>query len=220
MKTILLIEDEIILGTSIRDFLQSNGFEVIWAQNLQAASKPNKEPVDLILLDWNLPDGNGLNWLRSLPPEHPPVIMLTAKAELTDKVLGLEFGASDYITKPFETRELLARINVQLRGSHSKTAVTKIEISGIAMHLDSHDVWYAGAVVQLTKIEFELLKVFLENPGKVFSREALLEKVWQQRSVSTRTIDVHLGQLRQKFKAELFETLHGVGYRFMPEKTV
>jgi DNA-binding response OmpR family regulator len=217
MKRILLIEDDINLSTSLKEYLNENGFSVDCAFDLKTADDKIKLAHDLILLDWNLPDGIGIDWLKSYL-KTSPIIMLTSRSELADKVLGLEFGANDYITKPFEPRELLARIRVQLRDIKAGNATNVISNSGIQINIDSHEVSYKGKSLELTKIEFKLLKLLIENPRKVFSRERLLDLVWEQKSVSTRTIDVHLGQLRQKLKPELFETLHAVGYRFVPIK--
>lgn len=220
MKKILLIEDDLNLGSSISDLLKGNNLFIEWVLDLKTATEKMSDEFDLILLDWNLPDGTGFDWMKKLSQTSPPVIMLTARSEITDKVLGLEFGANDYITKPFEPRELLARIRVQLREINDvEVKLSTLETSDILINFDSHEVKFLNNPVELTKIEFKLLKIFLENPRKVFSRESLLTLVWEQRSVSTRTIDVHVGQLRQKFRTELFETLHSVGYRFLPTET-
>lgn len=218
MKKILLVEDDLNLGTPLAEFLTENGFFIEWVRDLKTANEKLNSEIDLILLDWNLPDGTGIDWLKRLNKKSPPVIMLTARSEITDKVLGLEFGSNDYVTKPFEPRELLARIRVQLREKNETVANTLIvETSGLLINSENHEVNFHGKPVELTKIEFKLLKLLVENPRKVFSRESLLELVWEQRSVSTRTIDVHVGQLRLKLRANLFETLHAVGYRFVPQ---
>ena len=219
MKKILLIEDDLNLETALSEFITKNGFTIDWVHNLKNATERIKIAPDLILLDWNLPDGTGIDWLKNINQKSIPVIMLTARSEITDKVLGLELGCNDYVTKPFEPRELLARIRVQLRENNdAKNKSPIIETSGISLDSENYEVRFFDKLIELTKIEFNLLKLLIENPRKVFSRDALLEQVWKQRSVSTRTIDVHIGQLRQKIKADLFETLHAVGYRFVPEE--
>ena len=217
MKKILLIEDDINLGSTLVEFLQRSGFEVVWKQDLTSANLSLDSDINLILLDWNLPDGTGLDWLKTLKNKSLAVIMLTARSSVTEKVLGLEFGANDYITKPFEPQELLARIRVQLRDRHETTSLM-IEENGIKVNVESHEVFFNSQKRDLTNIEFKLLLLFIKNPNKVFSREQLLDLVWEQRSVSTRTIDVHLAQLRQKFDPTFFQTLHAVGYRFLSVK--
>jgi DNA-binding response OmpR family regulator len=162
-----------------------------------------------------LPDGAGIDWLKELRLRDAatPVVMLTARAELLDKVLGLELGANDYLTKPFEPRELVARIRVQLR-HRAPPERERIEFSGVAVDVKSREAFLDGSPVELTKTEFDLLKLFLESPNQVFARNELLERVWGYESYpSTRTVDTHILQLRQKLGAELFETVHGVGYR-------
>ena len=170
-----------------------------------------------------LPDGQGIEILRDLQREENriPTIMLTARSDLIDKVLGLEMGSDDYITKPFELRELVARIRVQLRNksdslvsTDNRTNSSLIVVHGISMNLASMQVEYENQIIQLTKMEYSLLKMFLESPGQVFSRDELLDQVWGLRYPTTRTVDMHVKQLRQKFNTELFETVHGTGYRF------
>lgn len=211
VKHLLLIEDDAHLGASLNSYLQTQGYQVTWVMTLAEATAT----TDLVLLDWNLPDGEGIDWLRRFRQRcSAPVILLTARSETMDKVLGLEIGANDYVTKPFEPRELLARIRVQLRSADSGS--TLLESSGIRMDLERHEVSFQGQPIELARMEFQLLRVFLENPRKALSRETLLQEVWGQKSPTTRTVDVHVGQLRQKFAPELFETLHGIGYRFLP----
>jgi DNA-binding response OmpR family regulator len=170
-----------------------------------------------------LPDGQGIESLKKWRAKNlqTPVILLTARAELIDKVLGLELGGNDFVTKPFEPRELVARIRVQLRarqpsqGAPGSIQPAGLSLGGITLNVSTVEVFYLGSLVAITKTEFELLKMFLENPNQVFSREELLKKVWgYDQFPSTRTVDTHVLQLRQKFRPEMFETVHGIGYRF------
>jgi DNA-binding response OmpR family regulator len=167
-----------------------------------------------------LPDGQGIDLLRELRNKKnmTPVIILTAKADLIDKVLGLETGANDYLTKPFEPRELLARIHVQERlNQKGGTAVPEkkvFELNEIVMDLVKREVTFKGTLVELTKMEFDLLHLLLEYPNRAFGREELLNKVWGYENYpTTRTVDTHVLQLRQKFYDDLIETVRGVGYR-------
>ena len=223
MTKLLLVEDDKILQESIQECLKLEGFEVIVSGSLKEARKHLEQQADLIILDWMLPDGQGIEILRDLQREENriPTIMLTARSDLIDKVLGLEMGADDYITKPFELRELVARIRVQLRNKSdsivsidNQTNSSLIVVHGISMNLASMQVEYENQIIQLTKMEYSLLKMFLESPGQVFSRDELLDQVWGLRYPTTRTVDMHVKQLRQKFNTELFETVHGTGYRF------
>lgn len=222
MTKLLLVEDDQMLQESIQECLKIEGFEVILSSSLKEAQICLKENPDLVILDWMLPDGQGIELLRDLNRDQDriPTIMLTARSDLIDKVLGLEMGADDYITKPFELRELVARIRVQLRKQLS-TLNPQLSLNesclvahGITMNLSSMRVEYEGNEVNLTKMEYSLLKMFLESPGQVFSRDELLDQVWGLRYPTTRTVDMHIKQLRHKFHSELFETVHGTGYRF------
>lgn len=226
MDQILLIEDDKNLSESLAKYLVQEGFQVVVKSSLAAAENILQEPVAAIILDWMLPDGQGIDFLRSLRKVNlaVPVIFLTARAELVDKVIGLEVGANDYMTKPFQPRELIARLRSHIRTNQSRVSKnTKvdsfIENSGIRINTLSRQVFYNGHEVDLTKIEFHLLKLFLENPNHVFPREELLNQVWGYENYpTTRTVDNHILQLRQKFDSSLFETLRGVGYRFRPAK--
>lgn len=221
MDKILLVEDDPGLNLSIREYLEKEGYAVTTATNLADAERsvPEFAPA-LILLDWMLPDGQGIDFLRKLRARggRTPVLFLTARAELVDKVLGLETGANDYIVKPFEPRELVARIRAQLRfgmNAHSKNRKSTISAAGIVMDPETRNTTLDGIPIpSLTKMEFDLLRIFCENPGRVFTRDELLTKVWGYESFpTTRTVDTHILQLRQKFGDEKFETVRGVGYR-------
>ena len=222
MTKLLLVEDDQMLQESIQECLKLEGFEVVVSSSLKEAQVCLRQDPDLVILDWMLPDGQGIELLRDLNRDQDriPTIMLTARSDLIDKVLGLEMGADDYITKPFELRELVARIRVQLRkrvansSTQSSSNESSLTVHGINMNLSSMQVEYEGSEITLTKMEYSLLKMFLESPGQVFSRDELLDQVWGLRYPTTRTVDMHIRQLRQKFDPELFETVHGTGYRF------
>lgn len=216
---ILLIEDDLALAASLQSFLREEGFEVTHLASYAEVVTRDIAPFALVLLDWQLPDGRGIDLLKTWRQDghNQPVIMLTAKAHLADKVLGLELGADDYVTKPFEPLELVTRIRVRLRHLSDKgkqVAPTVLEIAGISLDTQSRLVKFRGKEVTLTKLEFDLLHHFTRHPGMVFSREELLNSIWGYENYpTTRTIDTHVLQLRQKFGNELFETVRGIGYR-------
>jgi len=227
---ILLIEDDRNLSESLAGYLGKEGFTVEIASTLMEARALRLTHFDVMVLDWMLPDGQGIDYLKELHREGSatPVILLTSRADLIDKVVGLEAGANDYMTKPFEPRELCARIRVQIRKvaqaegvarvamGVSEVLLSVVEFAGIRMDLASREVSYRGRPIELAKMEFELLRVLLQNPNRVFPREALLNQVWGYDNYpTTRTVDNHIVQLRQKLDASLIETVRGVGYRLL-----
>lgn len=219
MSTILLVEDEETLALPLMSILQREGYKTLHAMTFENAKILMEQGPQLVLLDWSLPDGQGIDLLRLWREKgnQTPVIFLTARVELIDKVIGLELGANDYMSKPFEPRELLARIKVQFRQPLSMERKSeKLVRSGISLDPLSREVSFNNEPQKLTQMEFTLLKFFLESPNKVFTRDELLEKVWGYDSYpSTRTVDNHIVLLRQKFGSELFETVRKVGYRFL-----
>jgi DNA-binding response OmpR family regulator len=243
MKRILLVDDEVNLAAGIRTLLEAEGFDVALATNVAETeahvsvessintmtdAAHSEASPDLILLDWSLPDGQGIDLLRKWRAAgiQTPVVMLTARAQLIDRVLGLEIGADDYVTKPFEPRELVARIRARLRAqtqtcrtSPESTApsAAHLRVADFQMDLVTRTLVFRGASVELTRMEWGLLRIFLENPRRVFSREELLDSVWGLENYpTTRTVDNHVLQLRQTFGGYWFETVRGVGYRFQP----
>ncbi len=216
---ILLVEDEPNVAEALCRFLTAEGLLVRPAVDAAGAEREVQAQMpELVLLDWALPDRPGIELLRGWRERGLkfPVIMLTARAELIDKVLGLELGADDYVTKPFEPRELLARIRARLR-SASEPARTSLTAASGALVIDTaaHEVRWRGVLVELTRMEFGLLRLLVEERNKVFSRDELLNRVWGFEAFpTTRTVDTHMLQLRQKLAAEIFETVRGVGYRF------
>ena len=215
MAKLLIIEDHSNISTSLSEYLGGEGYAVEVAENLAIAGAKLKASPDLIVLDWMLPDGQGLDFLRALRQagNKMPVIFLTARIDLVDKVLALEMGADDYMTKPFEPRELLARIRVQLREG-SPVPVTSVKVGPLEIDRERHQVRFRDRSVDLVKKEFELLMLFAESPEKVFSRDEILNKVWGYDVFpTTRTVDTHVMLLRQKTADELIETVRAVGYR-------
>lgn len=227
MATILVVDDEEPIQELLRFNLEKEGYLVCVAKDGQEALKQveNDQP-DLLVLDLMLPGMDGLEVcrkLRSNPKfQQIPIIMLTAKGEEIDKVLGLEFGADDYMTKPFSPRELLARIKARLRRLNSQEEVDaqiisrgelRVDVTGFRVHV-------RGEETELTPKEFELLRVLVAHPGKVYSRDELLERIWgYEYDGDTRTVDVHVRHLRLKVERdpsnpEYIETLRGIGYRF------
>ena len=227
MAKILVVDDEEPIQELLRFNLEKEGYLVCVAKDGQEALKhvKNDQP-DLIVLDLMLPGMDGLEVcrkLRSNPKfQQIPIIMLTAKGEEIDKVLGLELGADDYMTKPFSPRELLARIKARLRRPNSQEeADARIIIRGeLRVDVTGFRVHVRGEETELTPKEFELLRVLAAHPGKVYSRDELLERIWgYEYDGDTRTVDVHVRHLRLKVERdpsnpEYIETLRGIGYRF------
>lgn len=217
---ILLVEDDNNLGEALEKYLSKEGCEVVRAKNLGEASEQSLQEKDIVILDWMLPDGQGIDWLEKIRTQGHllPVIMLTARNELIDKVVGLERGANDYMTKPFEPRELMARIRVQLRAAKvvpAEEQESEIVRKELVISPETREVKYRDQLIELTKMEFNLLQLLAEKPGRAFSREEILNKVWGfENYPTTRTVDTHVLQLRQKFEDEMIETVRGIGYRF------
>ena len=225
-KTILVVDDSANVRTLVREYLTAEGFRVVTADDgRQALYAARSEKPDLILLDIMMPEMNGTEFIRVYRKERgTPIILLTAKIEETDKVLGLELGADDYITKPFGMRELVARIHAVLRRASQEQAPAPVLRCGdITLDKDGRTVKVGEQSVNLTPSEFDLLALLMASPGRVFSRTALLENL-QGTSFEgiERTIDVHIRNLRTKIEAdpshpEYIETVFGVGYRFRAE---
>lgn len=219
MKQILIIEDDENLGQSIKKIVEQEGMKAHLASTLIEARLLLVNPIDVFVLDWMLPDGQGIDFLKEIRAKNifTPVIMLTARADLIDKVLGLESGANDYLTKPFESRELVARIRVQFRqsqGGNDKEKSEMIVLGKLSINTREREAIFDNKKLTLTKMEYELLKILAENPKQTFSRENLLDKVWGYENFpTTRTVDTHVLQLRQKTSDDIIETVRGLGYR-------
>lgn len=226
MKTILVADDKANIRNLVRDYLEAEGFRVvIAADGREALYAARAEKPDLILLDIMMPEMSGYDFIKAYRKESAtPIILLTAKLDETDKVLGLELGADDYVTKPFGMKELVARINAVLRRVERPAATSEIlSIGGIHLDVESRAVKTFGRPVSLTPSEFDLLHVLMSAPGKVFSRSELLLKLQGTTFEGVeRTIDVHIRNLRTKIEPNPSEpiyikTVFGVGYRFHSE---
>jgi len=222
-KKILVVDDKANIRTMISDYLSEENFQVVSAENgQQALSVARQESPDLILLDIMMPRMDGYEFMQIYRREHTtPIILLTARLEETDKVLGLELGADDYITKPFGMRELVARIRAVLRrAGHDLSADDVLRSGDVVLNRGSHEVYVNDRLVNLTPSEFDLLAFLMASPGRVYSRLDLLEKLQGTTFEGVaRTIDVHIRNLRLKIEEEpahprYIETVFGVGYRF------
>jgi len=229
MPLILVVDDEVNILQLLKFNLTKEGYQVIEATNGNDAIKLTGEKTpDLIILDKMLPEIDGFDVLRILKSNRQsasiPVIMLSARNEMLDKVLGLELGADDYITKPFSPRELVARVKVHLRRKQPPVEEEAVKEEVRANHLviqpEKYEALLDGKRLELTQKEFELLYLLVANPGRVFTRDKLLEKIWGYNfDRKSRTVDVHIRYLRQKIEKdpahpEYIETVRGVGYRF------
>src|SRR4051812_4389158 len=223
---VLLVEDEKGLILTLTDRLRSEGFDVDVASDGKLGyEKALERNHDLILLDVMLPKKNGYDVCRDLRQKgiETPVLMLTAKGETIDKVLGLKLGADDYLTKPFEVIELLARIEALLRRSPTKlngTTAEAFRFGSVAIDFKRAEVIKDQEAIELSAMEFKLLQYLIENRGAVHSRDALLDAVWGYDAMpTTRTVDVHIAWLRQKLEdnprhPHYIQTVHGMGYKF------
>jgi len=225
-RRILLVEDEESLVLTLRDRLTSEGYAVEVASDGDRASELGAQPrFDLIVLDVALPKKNGFDVCRDLRQRgiHTPILMLTARGQVVDKVLGLKLGADDYLTKPFETIELLARIEALLRRGRTVANGTAEAYAFCNVQVDfrSAVVMRDGQTVDLSGLELKLLRYFIDHRGAVLSRDELLDKVWGYEAMPvTRTVDVHVASLRQKIETnpgrpEFIVTVHGMGYKFV-----
>lgn len=223
MKTILVVDDKANIRNLVRDYLEAEGFRVAIAANgREALYAARAEKPDLILLDIMMPEMSGYEFLKAYRKEREtPVILLTAKLEEMDKVLGLELGADDYVTKPFGMKELVARIHAVLRRSTGTVkAADVLEAGEIRLDAESRTVTAHGLPVSLTPSEFELLRLLMAAPGRVFARSEILLKLQGTTFEGVeRTIDVHVRNLRTKIEKDpsnpaYIETVFGVGYKF------
>jgi two-component system phosphate regulon response regulator PhoB len=222
---ILIVEDEAPIRKMIAFNLSRAGFEVDEAENSRSArNRIADSRPDLVLIDWMLPDTSGLELTRALRRDDAnrgmPIIMLTARAEERDKILGLDGGADDYITKPFSPRELIARINALLRRSNPDDDEV-LTVGKLTLDPVSHRVSVDGAEVSFGPTEYRLLKFLMQNPERVYSRGQLLDFVWGQNIyVEERTVDVHIRRIRKALEDSamdtLIQTVRGAGYRFSP----
>ncbi len=228
-EKVLIIDDEEHIVELIKYNLDSSGYTTFEAYNGNDGLKTaRKEMPDIILLDLMLPGIDGLEVCKSLRNDdklkNVPIIMLTAKSEEIDKILGLELGADDYITKPFSVRELNARVKAVLRRINPSDEQNEVfSFADVEIDYSKHEIKKKGQKVDLTLKEFELLDILVKNKGKVLTRDLLLDKIWGYEYVGeTRTVDVHIRHLRQKLEEDdknpkFIETVRGIGYRFNNE---
>ncbi len=223
-KKVLLVDDEKTLAKALKFNLEKEGYQVDCAYDgEEALAKVEEISPDLIVLDLMLPKLDGFEVCQKVRRNHNiPIIMLTAKTEDIDKILGLELGADDYMTKPFNPRELAARIKAIFRRSAAAASATGhlVEVHGLKVDLFRHKAWVRGDEVDLTAKEFALLSLLIANPGRVYSREQLLKQVWGYDYYGdARTVDVHIRHLREKLEEDpanprFVVTVWGSGYKF------
>ncbi|GAA4516583.1 response regulator [Brevibacterium yomogidense] len=224
MTRILLVEDEESFSDPLSYLLDKEGYDVtVAADGLDAISEFDRTGADLVLLDLMLPGASGTEVCRQLRAKSSvPIIMLTAKDSEIDKVVGLELGADDYVTKPYSSRELLARVRAVLRRNAEQTDLVDsvIEAGGVRIDVDRHVASVRGEEVSLPLKEFELLEMLVRNAGRVMTRGQLIDRIWGQDYVGdTKTLDVHVKRLRAKVEVEpsspqLLVTVRGLGYKF------
>lgn len=226
MPKIMVIDDEKNIRELIKFNLENAGYEVVLVGDGQAGLDRLDETFDLIVLDLMLPGIDGLTFCRKVRTNNStgyiPIIMLTAKGEEVDRIIGLEIGADDYLAKPFSPRELLARIKAILRRVNTLEVekvgnenISPIKRGQLELDIQSHEVSVNGELQELTPKEFDLLKLLLLNEGKVLTRDLLLQKIWgYEYAGDTRTVDVHIRRLRQKIGEDFIITVRGVGYKF------
>ena len=224
MATILIVEDETDLREMLSESLEQVGYTSLTAGNVAEARRLLEQHApDLVLLDWMLPDTTGLNWLRQIRRidrfKNLPVIMLTARGEVIDRVAGLDSGADDYIVKPFSLKELHARIRSRLRNQEAPVDQDRLELGGITLDSSTHRIMADDREISLGPTEFRLLRHFMSNQDRVYSRSQLLDSVWgHQVFIEERTVDVHIRRLRKALepagKAAYIQTVRGAGYRF------
>lgn len=211
METILVVEDDAHIADILTYSLRRDGFTALHATTgAKALEYARTTYIDLVILDVMLPDTTGFELCKQL---HLPIIMLTARDDITDKIVGLELGANDYITKPFDIREVLARVRVQLRKQTTVSPTIKLT-EGIIIDILAHTVTKHNEVIALKPKEYDLLLLFAEHRNQVFTREAILDTVWDfDFEGGLRTVDVHVQRLRKKLGATIIDTVFGTGYK-------
>jgi len=231
MKTlprILIVEDESSIAELIAVNLRHNGFQPIWAIDSATAQRELDDILpDVILLDWMLPGESGITlarrWISAPRTKTVPILMLTARADESDRVAGLDAGADDYILKPFSPRELLARIRAVLRRRVPESIAGVVKMGELQLDAETHRVSFAGKQIKLGPTEFKLLHYLMHHPERVHSRGALLDKVWGDHVyIEERTVDVHIKRLREALgeAADMIETVRGAGYRMTKQVNV
>ncbi|MBU5614994.1 response regulator [Geomonas azotofigens] len=220
-QTIMIVEDEEKLASLLGDYLKQSGFETVWIANgTEVVPRVRVRQPDLVLLDLMLPGRDGLEICKEIRTfSQLPIIMITARVEEIDRLLGLELGADDYVCKPFSPREVVARVKTVLRRSVEQPAPSA---GGLTLDQDRYSAQWQGRDLDLTVVEFKLLHFLYQNPGRIYSRTQLMDRIYSdQRIVSDRTIDSHIKKLRKKISAvapdqELIHSIYGAGYKYEP----
>jgi two-component system OmpR family response regulator len=212
---LLLLEDDDILGEGLRDYLRAEGHGVDWFRSLQSAEAARGEPFDALLVDWQLPDGSGLDWLRArrAKGDATPALMLTARDRLADRVQGLDSGADDYLVKPFAPEELTARLRAVCRRS-AGAAAARVVAGEVTIDLHARAAYRGEQRVELTAREWALLEALVLRAGRIVPKAELERLVHGFDSeISSNALEVHMSSLRKKLGRELVETVRGLGYR-------
>jgi len=215
---LLLLEDDDLLGEGLRDFLRADGHRVDWFTRLREAEAMQSEPYDALLVDWQLPDGSGLQWVRGLRQRGvaTPVLMLTARDLLSDRIDGLDSGADDYLVKPFEPEELVARLRAVAR-RRAGASSSKLRLGAVELDLAARSAAVAGTRVELTGREWALLEALAQRAGRIVNKRELEALVLgSEAEVSSNALEVHVSSLRRKLGRALIETVRGIGYRVEP----
>lgn len=224
---VLVVEDEEGIRATLKIFLKNQGYEVVEAENGKAAIERLDETIHLAIVDIMMPVMDGITFVSKLRESYDmPVIFLTAKSEDIDKITGLNLGADDYVTKPFEPMELMARVKAQLRRYEQIISLktkedrddSRLIVGDLELDLYAHEVYVNGKTTRLTKKEFDILKLLMESPGRIYSAEDIYENVWQEAAVNTETVVVHVRKLREKIevnprKPEYLKVVWGIGYK-------
>ncbi|MGM9953996.1 MAG: response regulator transcription factor [Intestinibaculum porci] len=224
---VLVVEDEEGIRATLKIFLKNQGYEVVEAENGKAAIERLDETIHLAIVDIMMPVMDGITFVSKLRESYDmPVIFLTAKSEDIDKITGLNLGADDYVTKPFEPMELMARVKAQLRRYEQIISLktkedrddSRLIVGDLELDLYAHEVRVNGKTTRLTKKEFDILKLLMESPGRIYSAEDIYENVWQEAAVNTETVVVHVRKLREKIevnprKPEYLKVVWGIGYK-------
>jgi DNA-binding response OmpR family regulator len=225
-KRVLVVDDDVKTVELVKLYLDRDGYEVLTAYDgVEALRLAHENHPDLIVLDLMLPDIDGLEVCRTLRHESDvPIIMLTARTTDQDKLIGLDLGADDYVTKPFSPKELVARVRAVLRRLPGESAPEEIRTGKLSMNFATHEAWFGGRALDLTTVEFRLLGILAKEPGRVFSRASLIEEaLGYDFEGFDRTIDVHILNLRRKLEPDPsrpkhIKTVYGVGYKFVGEE--
>ncbi len=224
---VLVVEDEEGIRATLKIFLKNQGYEVVEAENGKVALERLDETIHLAIVDIMMPVMDGITFVSKLRENYDmPVIFLTAKSEDLDKITGLNLGADDYVTKPFEPMELMARVKAQLRRYEQIISLktkedrddSRLIVGDLELDLYAHEVHVNGKTTRLTKKEFDILKLLMESPGRIYSAEDIYENVWQEAAVNTETVVVHVRKLREKIevnprKPEYLKVVWGIGYK-------